>query len=48
MGRIKAKLPITSVSKIFINTVVMNLDKMLEEEMKEIREKYQIKRKTAA
>ena len=48
MERIKAKLPVTSESEIFITSVMMNLDKMVEPEMKEIREKYKITRALAA
>lgn len=48
MGRIKAMLPVTSESEIFLTSVVMNLDKMMEEELKEIREKYRINRGSTA
>ena len=48
MGRIKSKLPITSESAIFITSMVMNLDKMMEAQMKEIREKYRIRREISA
>lgn len=48
MDRFKAKLPITSESEIYMTTVVMNLDKMVERDMKEIRERYKIKLGKAA
>jgi hypothetical protein len=42
MDRIKAKLPITSECEIHMTAIVMNLDKMVEQDMKEIQERYQI------
>jgi len=48
MDRIKSKLAITSECEIQITAIVMNLDKMMEAEMKEIKEMYKIRRKKAA
>lgn len=47
MARIKAKLPVTSESAIFVSAVVMNLDKMVEAEMTVLKKKYSIRRKVA-
>ena len=48
LGLIKAKLKETSESEIFLSVLMMNLDKMCLEELKEIKDRYKIKRKKVA
>ena len=48
MDRIKSKLAVTSECGIQLTAIVMNLDKMVEAEMKAIKERYKIRRKRAA
>ena len=43
MDRIKTKLPNTSENVIYITSLVMNLDKVLMEDMKRLKDKYKIK-----
>ena len=48
MDRIKAKLPNTSESAIYITSLVMNLDKIVMEDIKRLKDKYKIKWGNAA
>ena len=48
LGLIKAKLKETSETEIFLSILVMNLDKMCSEELKEIKDRYKIKREKVA
>ncbi len=48
MDRIKAKLAVTSECEIQITAIVMNLDKMAEDEISAIKETYKIRRKKVA